>query len=71
MNRLDRVKDFWIIREEIEGALDQIYLFAEDGCPEDSIVPSAIAEISDRIKGDLESIEIIIGDLYGEPIEDE
>lgn len=71
MNRLDRVKDFWIIREEIEGALDQIFMFAQDGCPEDSIVPAAIAEMEDRIKGNLESIEIIVGDLYGEPIEEQ
>lgn len=71
MNRFDRVKDFIIIRDEIEGALDQIYLFAQDGCPEDSLIPAAIAEIEARIKGNLESIEIIVGDLYGEPIENE
>lgn len=71
MNRLDRVKDFIIIRDEIEGSLDQIYLFAQDGCPEDSLIPAAIAEIEARIKGNLESIEIIVGDLYGEPIEEQ
>lgn len=71
MNRLDRVRDFWIIREEIEGFLDQIFFFAEDGCPEDSIAPAAILEVAAKIKGDLESIEFIIGDLYGEPIEEQ
>lgn len=71
MNRFDRVKDFWIIRDEIEGFLDQIFFFAQDGCPEDSIAPAAILEVADKIKGDLESIEIIVGDLYGSPIEEQ
>lgn len=66
MNRYERMKDFGVIRDEIEDLLDQIWVYAWDGCPEGSIVPGCIKEVQDKIRERLQSLEIIAGELYGQ-----
>lgn len=50
MNRYERMKDFGVIRDEIEDLLDLIWVYAWDGCPEDSIVPGCIKDVQDKIR---------------------
>lgn len=66
MNRLNRIKDFWTIRDEIEDICNATSADARLMCDADSIVPGYLDEKFDAIKERLESLEIIFSEFAGD-----
>lgn len=66
MNRLNRIKDFWTIRDEIEDICDATSDNARLMCEDDSNFPGYLDEKFDAIKERLESLEIIFSEFAGE-----
>lgn len=66
MNRLNRIKDFWTIRDEIEDICDVTSADARLLCDDDSIFPDYLNEKFEAIKEHLESLEIIFSEFAGD-----
>ena len=66
MNRVDRIKDFWTIRDEIESICDVASADARLMYDDDSIFPGYLNEKFEAIKERLESLEIIFSEFAGD-----
>lgn len=66
MNRLERIKDFWTIRDEIENICKVASTDARFLCDDDSIFPGYLEEKFEAINKRLEQLEIIFSDFAGE-----
>ena len=71
MNRLNRIKDFWTIRDEIEDICDVTSTDARMMCDDDSIFPGYLDEKFEAIKERIEQLEIIFSEFVGDVRDDD